>query len=61
MLDVVLGSVDREDLEREALRPERQLWWDLGTPWVQKLSLEGVSHLPKHPDYKVDEVVDGDA
>ncbi|KAH8888963.1 hypothetical protein GQ53DRAFT_748508 [Thozetella sp. PMI_491] len=54
-VDVVLGTVDRADLEREWMQPERQLWWELGIPWVQEM----VNHLPgdKHPIYKLDEAV----
>jgi hypothetical protein len=59
MLDIVLGTVDREDLEKDALKPERQLWWDYGIDWVKKLTIEGLEALPKHPDYRVDHVVGG--
>ena len=30
MLDVALGTVDREDLEEVELVAERQLWWSCG-------------------------------
>ncbi len=59
MLDLVLGSVDREDLETEALAPERHLWWDCGIPWVQEMS-KGYRDLVKHPIFKVNEVVKED-
>lgn len=57
MLDVVLGSVDKECLDDESLVPERQLWWDYGVEWVKGLTSDGVGGLPKHPSYKVDEFV----
>ena len=55
MLDIVLGTVDREDLELDSLVPERQLWWDKGISWVQKFSESGAMTLPKHPLYKINE------
>lgn len=57
MLDLVLGTVDRKDLEDQELSPERQLWWDYGINWIQNLTKEGANRLPKHPTYKVGEVV----
>lgn len=30
MLDVYIGTIDREDLDTEYMEPERQLWWDWG-------------------------------
>ena len=58
MLDVVLGTVDRECLEGYDMRPERQLWWDCGMEWVQKISERGLD-VPVHPRFKVDEAVEG--
>lgn len=57
MLDIVMGTVDREDLDSEALRPERQLWWDYGVDWIKDMSVKGISDIPKHGNYKVNEVV----
>ncbi|EPE27056.1 Mss4-like protein [Glarea lozoyensis ATCC 20868] len=59
MLDIVLGTVDREDLSGEALKPERQLWWDCGIEWIKDMSVQGVGEVPRHPDYKVDVVDEG--
>ena len=56
-LDFCLGSVDREGLEGEALRPERILWWEYGVEWVKELSVRGVGEVPRHRDYHVDEVL----
>lgn len=53
MLDILLGTVDREDLDGHALAPERQLWWDCGIDWVQKLATEGAGGLPIHSDVDV--------
>lgn len=49
MLDIVLGTVDREDLEKDGLAPERELWWAKGIPWVQRLSGGGSGGIPRHP------------
>lgn len=57
MLDVTLGSVDRRYLDSEALVPERQLWWDKGVGWIQRLATGGYGELPVHPDYRVAETV----
>lgn len=32
--------------------PERQLWWDLGVDWIQRLTADRVGHLTKHPSYE---------
>ena len=58
MLDIIQGTVDRQDLDGEALAPERHLWWDCGIDWVRKLASEGSGHLPKHPIDNVNELVD---
>jgi hypothetical protein len=57
MLDIILGTIYREDLEGDALQPERQLWWDCGIDWIQKMATQGVGSLPKHPSYNVDAIV----
>lgn len=58
MLDIVLGTVDREDLSKEDLRLDRQLWWDYGIGWVRDLVTHGTSEIPRHPDYRVDVLVE---
>ena len=57
MLDVVLGTVDREFLEGSNLAPERQLWWDCGVDWIQRFATEGAGHMVKHPSYEVGDVI----
>ncbi|KAI9714896.1 MAG: hypothetical protein M1820_000185 [Bogoriella megaspora] len=54
LFDVVLGTLDREDLEQSELRPERQLWWEKGIGWVQELS-DGLN-VPKHKSFRVNEL-----
>lgn len=58
MLDVVLGTVDTQDLDGEMLAPERQLWWDCGIDWIRRLASEGAGAIPKHPIYKINEFVE---
>ena len=48
-LDILMGTIDREDLEREELRPERHIFWDKGIGWVKSLFSEGDDGMPKHP------------
>ena len=57
MLDITLGSVDRKDLDSEALVPERHLWWDYGIDWIRRLATKGYGALPIHPDYRIADTV----
>ena len=66
MVDIVLGSLDKESLEMEGVRPERHFYWDSGVGWVKRLIAEGDGSLdmkgqgkglPKHPDGNRLEVV----
>ena len=59
MLDIALGTVDREDLKEEAMAPERHIWWDYGFEWVQNLSRKGSGGLPVHGTYLVNELKEG--
>lgn len=47
-MDVLLGSVDKEDLERYGLRSDRHVFWDRGVRWIQDL-FGGDGDLPRHP------------
>ncbi len=58
MIDILLGTVDREFLNEEWLTPERQMWWDCGLDWVRKFATIGAGTLPKHPTYKMNELVE---
>lgn len=57
MLDITLGSIQRDHLDSQALIPERHLWWDYGIEWVRKLATEGMGGLPIHPDYRLGDTV----
>lgn len=55
MLDVVLGSLDKESLETPGVRPDRHFYWRYGVEWVQNLVAEGDGSirgepLPRHPE-----------
>lgn len=56
IFDVILGTLDREDLEQEWMAPDRHCWWSCGIKWVQELS-NGGKVLPVHPSFKVNEIV----
>jgi hypothetical protein len=52
MLDIVLGTVDREDLEKD-LSPERELEHDRGILWIQNFAMRrgmGVVGFPYTQD-----------
>lgn len=57
MLDVLMGTIDREALESEELRMERHVWWDKGIGWIRELFSKGDEGMPKHPLAKVTDVV----
>ena len=57
MLDIWLGSVDREDLEKDYMSPERMLWCEKGVPWIRQLARGGAGGIPEHPLTKIDKVV----
>ncbi|KAL8662035.1 MAG: hypothetical protein Q9202_005089 [Teloschistes flavicans] len=59
MFDVLLGTVDRESLQTEDLRPERHLWWSCGIDWVQELT-SGGQRIPRHPKGRLNEFVDAE-
>ena len=58
MIDILLGTVDRSDLDSGWLEPERHLWWDYRTDWVQQFASDGAGELVKHPNYNVNEIVE---
>lgn len=55
ILDIPLGTVDQEFLEKEWMKPERRLWCQVGVPWVNQLVKRGVPELPAHPTWKIDQ------
>lgn len=57
MLDILMGTIDREDLEREELKLERHVWWDKGVGWIKELFSKGDGDLPKHPLARVTDAV----
>lgn len=62
-IDFRLGTVDKEDLEMDWMVPDRHLWWERGIKWIQSVVVGaaeggGLGGLPKHRDWRCDEVVD---
>lgn len=53
-----MGTIDREDLEREELRPERHVWWDMGIGWIKELFGKGDEGMPKHPLARITDFVE---
>ncbi|KAL9113062.1 MAG: hypothetical protein Q9227_002674 [Pyrenula ochraceoflavens] len=60
MLDIWLGTVDREHLEKEWMKPERRLWCDMGIDWVKHFAYEGTGHAPAHPLFQIDKFVENE-
>lgn len=60
VIDICPGSIDRTDLEKDWMIPERQLHWANGIDWIEQLTLgkSGVEHAPRHPHGNVGEIVD---
>ena len=57
MLDIWLGTVDRECLEENYMKPERMLWCEMGVPWIRELASKGAGGIPEHPLTKIDKMV----
>lgn len=60
MVDVWTGTVDRDILERDWLKPERALWTAVGIPWVREQIATGASGICEHPLTQVDKVMGDD-
>ncbi|KAH8671802.1 Mss4-like protein [Tricladium varicosporioides] len=51
MIDIVLGSLSKESLEVEGVKPDRHFYWESGIEWVKGGLVGGeMGALPKHPD-----------
>ena len=62
MVDIVLGSLDKESLETEGVRPDRHFFWEDGVTWVKQVMTEGDvtlngEKLPRHPGGSRSEIV----
>jgi hypothetical protein len=71
MFDIWLGTLDREDLEYEWMRPDHAVWCVFGIPWVADMVKTGARKviegnaaetepLPRHPLFMVDQPEDED-
>ncbi|RDW62524.1 hypothetical protein BP5796_10826 [Coleophoma crateriformis] len=60
---VQMGTLDREDLEKDGVRLERHLCCENGIDWVVKMVSEGdkglqtSANLPKHPSWNMSDVM----
>ena len=57
MLDILLGTVDRDYLENAYMAPDRHIFWDTGIEWVHKLFNGGIESVVKHPTTELSETV----
>jgi len=55
MVDILIGTVDRAGIEKEWMKPRRELWWDMGIPRIWELVRDGTVKvdMPRHPLLKV--------
>lgn len=65
MLDILVGTIDRADLEKDYMRPERQLWCNRGVPWIRDMATNGAKsvdggEVPRHPLTKIDKISERD-
>lgn len=52
-----MGTIDREGLVREQMRPERHVWWDKGTGQIKGSISMGNGAMPKLPLARLTDVV----
>jgi len=57
MLDIWLGTVDRRDIEKDYMAPERMLWCEKGVPWIRRQATKGAGGIPEHPLTMIDVLV----
>jgi hypothetical protein len=55
MLNVLLGSVDREDLESQWMKPDRHVFWDDSIGWVKGMCSE--DGMVRHPQANLNDTV----
>ncbi|TVY81167.1 hypothetical protein LSUE1_G006291 [Lachnellula suecica] len=54
IFDVVLGTIDRADLEKDWMAPDRHCWVSCEIEWIKELT-NGAPSMPRHPSFKLDE------
>lgn len=54
LFDVLLGTIDRADLEKDWMAPDRHCWVECEIKWIKELA-NGVPAMPRHPTFKLDE------
>lgn len=61
MVDFWLGTVDREDLEKDYMHPERMVYCEKGVPWALSLARHGAGGIPEHPLTRIDKLIGDEA
>lgn len=61
-MEIQLGTVDRDDLERfgkegNGIRPEKQLWGNVGIGWIKDMTM-GRTRMECHQSYLIDQGVE---
>lgn len=56
IMDICLGTVDREDLEKPYMQPERWYNWPTALPWIQELFKDAPG--PRHPSFFTEDVLE---
>ena len=58
--DIWMGTFDKSDLEKEWMKPECELWWDMGIPWVREMVRDGTVKvdMPRHPQWQTNHFVE---
>jgi len=51
MSNILLGSLDRESLEKPGVRTDRHFFWEYVVECVQKALADGDAPLPRHPNW----------
>jgi hypothetical protein len=54
LFDVLLATIDRVDLEKDYMAPDRHCWVECEIPWIKELT-NGKPSMPRHPTFKLDE------
>jgi len=54
LFDVLLGTIDKADVEKDWMAPDRHCWVECEIGWIRELT-NGRPGMPRHPTYKLNE------
>lgn len=57
MVDLWLGTVDREATEKDYMHPERMVYREKGVSWALSMARYGAGGIPEHPLTRIDKLV----